>query len=116
MFRTVLARLLSLYMQRNPFVWHGRGDRFISDLISHFSFHYFGFVQAAYVTVTVPYVLMFALFIRGITLEGAGDGIRYYITPNVTRLLEPAVNFNIICEATNLCPISVCCKMPERSI
>ncbi|XP_077975721.1 sodium- and chloride-dependent betaine transporter-like [Styela clava] len=45
--------------------------------------------KAAYVTVIVPYVLMFGLFIRGITLEGAGSGVMFYITPNMTRLIDP---------------------------
>ncbi|XP_039248623.2 sodium- and chloride-dependent GABA transporter 2-like isoform X1 [Styela clava] len=47
--------------------------------------------KVAYVTVIVPYILMIALFIRGITLKGAGSGMLYYITPNITRLVDPTV-------------------------
>ncbi|CAF1206547.1 unnamed protein product, partial [Didymodactylos carnosus] len=35
-----------------------------------------------------PYVPMIALFIRGITLEGSWYGLRYYIIPDVKRLLS----------------------------
>ncbi|CAJ0957116.1 unnamed protein product, partial [Mesorhabditis belari] len=36
--------------------------------------------KMAYVTSTVPYVIMVAFFIRAITLEGSEIGIRYYLT------------------------------------
>ncbi|CAD6198466.1 unnamed protein product [Caenorhabditis auriculariae] len=35
--------------------------------------------KASYVTVIMPYVLVVILFFRGITLEGASDGLYYYL-------------------------------------
>ncbi|CAG2176151.1 unnamed protein product, partial [Oppiella nova] len=47
--------------------------------------------KAAYVTAIFPYFVMTALFIRGITLPGAGDGIKFYLLPDMSRLLEVQV-------------------------
>ena len=44
-----------------------------------------------YFTATSPYVLMFVLLIRGVTLEGASTGLRYYLLPEWSRLLDPQV-------------------------
>ena len=35
--------------------------------------------KAVYVTSTMPYVLLTVLVIKGCSLEGAGDGIRFYL-------------------------------------
>ena len=34
---------------------------------------------------------MFVLLIRGLTLDGASQGIRYYLMPNMEKLLESKV-------------------------
>lgn len=47
--------------------------------------------QVVYVTAIFPYIVLFILFFRGITLEGAGQGIYYYIVPNFERLLDAKV-------------------------
>ncbi|XP_063875980.1 sodium- and chloride-dependent glycine transporter 2-like isoform X8 [Scylla paramamosain] len=45
-----------------------------------------------YFTAIFPYAVMFILFIRGITLEGAYKGLEFYILkPNMTRLTEVEV-------------------------
>ncbi|XP_078480175.1 sodium- and chloride-dependent betaine transporter-like, partial [Lampetra planeri] len=46
---------------------------------------------AAFFTATFPYVMLFVLLIRGITLPGAVDGIIYYLYPDVSRLSDPQV-------------------------
>ncbi|KAH3838902.1 hypothetical protein DPMN_112319 [Dreissena polymorpha] len=44
-----------------------------------------------YFTATSPYVFMFILLIRGLTLEGAMDGIKFYLIPDFSRLTDPQV-------------------------
>ena len=48
--------------------------------------------QVAYFTATFPYVMMVVLFIRGITLPGAADGIFFYLNPVPARLADPQVS------------------------
>eukprot|EP00795_Rhopilema_esculentum_P002743 gene2743-962_t len=47
--------------------------------------------KVVYVTATLPYVMLLVFFINGLLLEGSMDGIRYYITPQWDKLLEPGV-------------------------
>ena len=35
--------------------------------------------KASYITASFPFVMIFALVIRGLTLQGSMDGIKYYI-------------------------------------
>lgn len=42
--------------------------------------------KVAYFTATFPYVMLFILLIRGLTLPGAWDGIYYYLYPDIKRL------------------------------
>ena len=37
--------------------------------------------QAVYVTATFPFLILAVLFFRGVTLEGAGEGLRYLFIP-----------------------------------
>lgn len=39
-----------------------------------------------------PYFVMFILLIRGVTLPGAWEGIKYFIKPDFAKLLEPNVS------------------------
>ena len=48
-------------------------------------------LQVVYFTSLFPYVLMFILLIRGVTLPGAIEGIKYYITPDINKLKEVKV-------------------------
>lgn len=44
-----------------------------------------------YFTATSPYILMFVLLIRGLTLDGAMEGVKYYLLPEWEKLLIPQV-------------------------
>ena len=39
-----------------------------------------------YVSTTAPYLFMLVLLIRGATLPGAADGIKYYLYPDIQKL------------------------------
>ncbi|XP_064609914.1 sodium- and chloride-dependent taurine transporter-like [Liolophura sinensis] len=47
--------------------------------------------KVMYVTATSPYILMIVLLIRGVTLDGAKEGVLYYLTPDFGRLLDMQV-------------------------
>lgn len=47
--------------------------------------------KASYFLALFPYVVMSILFVRSVTLEGALDGISYFLTPRWEKLLEPVV-------------------------
>lgn len=47
--------------------------------------------KVVYFTALFPYVLLFVLLIRGLTLPGAGDGIRFYIWPDMNKLADSQV-------------------------
>jgi len=47
--------------------------------------------KVVWVTVLGPWILLLVFVARGITLEGAAEGIKYYLTPNWSMLLVPGV-------------------------
>lgn len=57
--------------------------------------------KVVWVTALAPYVVLFFLLIRGVTLPGAGEGIRYYLTPQWHKLKNSRVccprSENIVC-------------------
>uniref|UniRef100_A0A3Q2CS34 Sodium- and chloride-dependent GABA transporter 3-like n=1 Tax=Cyprinodon variegatus TaxID=28743 RepID=A0A3Q2CS34_CYPVA len=53
--------------------------------------------KVAYFTATFPYVMLFVLLIRGLTLPGAWEGIYFYLYPDLKRL----ANFEVWMEASS---------------
>lgn len=49
--------------------------------------------KVAYFTAIFPYIVLFTLLGRAATLEGAMNGIWYFIKPDFRKLLEPKVSF-----------------------
>ncbi|GBP75098.1 Sodium- and chloride-dependent glycine transporter 1 [Eumeta japonica] len=47
--------------------------------------------KVVYFTALFPYVMLTVLLIRGVTLEGAGDGIMFYLLPKWETLLDARV-------------------------
>ncbi|KAJ6219646.1 hypothetical protein RDWZM_005458 [Blomia tropicalis] len=47
--------------------------------------------KISYFTAIFPYVMITALLVNGLQLDGSGDGIMHYIKPNFTRLGEISV-------------------------
>ena len=47
--------------------------------------------KVVYITVPLPLILLFILFLRGATLQGAGDGIEYYLKPDFGELTNTDV-------------------------
>lgn len=56
--------------------------------------------KVVWVTATMPYMVLFALLLRGITLPGAMDGIRAYLSVDFHRLCEASVWIDA---ATQIC-------------
>ena len=50
-----------------------------------------GVLQVVYFTAIFPYFVLFALLIRGVTLDGAYDGIMFYLKPDFSKLVTPQV-------------------------
>ncbi|XP_076340810.1 sodium- and chloride-dependent GABA transporter 1-like [Tachypleus tridentatus] len=47
--------------------------------------------KVVYFTALFPYVLLFILLIRGLTLPGSSEGIRFYVMPKMDKLLDSSV-------------------------
>ncbi|KAG3295165.1 solute carrier family 6 member 6 [Ictidomys tridecemlineatus] len=47
--------------------------------------------KVVYFTATFPFAMLLVLLVRGLTLPGAGEGIKFYLYPDITRLEDPQV-------------------------
>jgi solute carrier family 6 GABA transporter-like protein 1 len=55
-----------------------------------------------YFTATAPYIFFTILLIRGLTLPGAMEGIKFYLVPDFSKL----ANFNVVILLTFVCVIN----------
>lgn len=62
---------------------YGQGRFLISEIYIH--------PQVVWVTALAPYVVLLILLARGVTLPGATEGIRYYLTPEWHKLQNSKV-------------------------
>ncbi|XP_078482724.1 sodium- and chloride-dependent transporter XTRP3 [Ciona intestinalis] len=47
--------------------------------------------KAMYVTATFPYLVLFIFLVRGLTLKGSGEGVKFLFTPDIQVLSNPQV-------------------------
>lgn len=47
-------------------------------------------------TATLPIVMLVIVAIKGATLDGAANGIRFYLMPDLSKLMDMNVNKRVI--------------------
>lgn len=89
-----LARLLLLRLERSQV--HRQGHRTTPFTLVDAHLKANGFKssfspQVVYFTATFPYLMLLVLLVRGLTLPGAMEGVKFYLLPDPTRLADPQV-------------------------
>lgn len=62
----------------------------------------FCFMKVVYVTAVFPYIVLIIILIRGVTLEGASIGLKYFLVPKWEDLLKPSVIKQLDAEILNI--------------
>ena len=70
----------------NIYISHEFQKLLVSYVITRFYF------QVVYFTALFPYVILTVLLIRGVTLPGAMDGLKFYLKPDFSRLTDSQVS------------------------
>ncbi|KAA8580202.1 hypothetical protein FQN60_005737 [Etheostoma spectabile] len=70
--------------------------------------------EVVYFTATFPYLMLFILFIRGVTLPGAGEGLRYYLTPDFSKITDPGCRLLFLVGCRDC--LALCCLNSATSI
>lgn len=52
-------------------------------------------LQVVWFTALFPYAVLLILLIRGVTLPGSTEGIRYYLSPNFTAITKAEVRCSV---------------------
>ena len=89
---TILIKVHTYKKLSFKYSWNGQVCRwYISVHISQNFIWYIKSLQIVYFTAIAPYVLLMIIFIRGVTLNGAGNGLIYYLKPDFSRLTDGQV-------------------------
>lgn len=62
--------------------------------------------QVVYFTATFPYVVLIIYLIRGVTLHGAWNGVKYMFTPKVRKSCSLVASLLILCSVVVECALN----------
>ena len=73
------------------FMYHESGKKKFIFIRAFSDYIFVFFSQVVWFTALFPYVVLLVLLVRGCTLPGAGEGIKFYLTPDFSALANPNV-------------------------
>uniref|UniRef100_A0A3Q2QL09 Transporter n=1 Tax=Fundulus heteroclitus TaxID=8078 RepID=A0A3Q2QL09_FUNHE len=71
--------------------------------------------KVVYITATFPFVMLIVLLIRGVTLPGASQGIKFYLYPDLERLKDPEVG-STLCSLSPKASSPVSCHRNKQGV